>query len=162
MIAPLAWYIALLAGALLLLIAEVFLPGGIAGTFGVLALVGAVALGLVIFPPPWGFLAAIGVVVGGGVFFLLWVKLFPRSSAGRRIALQVDLTNYKSLAPPPPELIGVTGETLTALRPAGIATLDGKRHDVLADGGEWLPAGANIRVCAIRNGQIIVCAADSP
>ena len=159
---PLAWYAALLAAGLLLIAAEVFIPGGVAGVIGGLALLGAMAVGLVCFPAPWGFISAISIVVFGGLALLLWVQIFPRTRAGRRIALRTDGADYKSSALPPRELVGAAGEALTALRPAGTALIAGKRYDVLADGGEWLAAGAALRVSAIRDGHIIVRDAGAP
>ncbi len=154
---PLSWYTALLAAGLLLIIAEVFIPGGVAGVIGGVALLAAMGVGLFSFPPPWGFLSAIAIVLVGGIGLLLWVQLFPRTRTGRRITLQADSAAYKSSAPPSAHWIGTTGETLTALRPAGIALLDGKRVDVLADGGEWIAVGTPIRVSAIRDGNLLVC-----
>ena len=52
--------------------------------------------------------------------------------------------------------MGADGEAATALRPAGIALIAGKRYDVLAEGGEWIPAGAAIRVSAVRDGNLLV------
>jgi membrane-bound ClpP family serine protease len=153
---PATWYAALLVGGLLLIVAEIFIPGGIAGVFGGLALLAAMGLGLAIFPHPWGFLSAIGIVVFGGIFLLLWVQYFPRTRVGRRIALQADGAAQKSSLPPSPELLGAVGESLTALRPGGIALIQNRRYDVLAEGGEWIPAGAAIRVDQIRNGNLVV------
>ncbi|MDD3441352.1 MAG: NfeD family protein [Kiritimatiellae bacterium] len=161
-ISPWTWYAGLLIGGLMLIIAEVFIPGGIAGVFGAVALLAAMGLGLAIFPPPWGLFSAVAMVVFGGIFILLWVQVFPRTRAGRRIALRLDGADYKSSAPPPPELRGATGEAVTALRPAGIALIQGKRYDVLAEGGEWIAAGAAVRVSEIRNGHLIVSDAGSP
>ena len=160
-LSPFSWYIALLAAGLLLIVAEVFIPGGVAGVVGGLALLGAMGLGLAAFPAPWGFLSAIAIVVFGGLGLLTWVQLFPRSRVGKRIALRTDGADQKTAAPAR-ELLGAAGEAATALRPAGIAIIDGKRYDVLAEGGEWIPAGAAIRVSAVRDGQIHVCAADAP
>lgn len=151
-----SWYGALLAAGLLLIIAEVFIPGGVAGVVGGLALLGAMGLGLVVFPAPWGFISAISIVVFGGLGLLLWVQLFPKTKAGKRITLQADSATYKSAVAPSNSLIGVTGEAVTALRPGGVAILAGKRYDVLADGGEWIAAGAALRVSAIRDGNLIV------
>lgn len=151
----LTWYIALIAGGLLLVIAEVFLPGGVAGVLGALALVGAMGLGFAAFPAPWGFLSALGIVVFGGIALLLWVQLFPRSRVGQRITLASDGSDFKA-ARPAAELVGAQGEAVTALRPAGIALLAGRRYDVLAEGGDWIPAGAAIRVSAVRDGQLLV------
>lgn len=155
------WYVGLLAGGLLLVIAEVFIPGGIAGVFGAAALLGAMGLGLAIFPPPWNFISALGIIVFGGIFLLLWIQFFPRTREGRRIALRQDGADYKSTAAPASSLRGASGEAITALRPAGIVLIDGKRYDVLADGGEWIAAGAAICVHDIRNGRLIVSDATS-
>ncbi|MGB4240406.1 MAG: hypothetical protein WBK37_03780, partial [Kiritimatiellia bacterium] len=111
----LTWYIALIAGGLLLVIAEVFLPGGVAGVLGALALVGAMGLGFAAFPAPWGFLSALGIVVFGGIVLLLWVQLFPRSRVGQRITLASDGSDFKA-ARPSAELVGAQGEAVTALR----------------------------------------------
>jgi membrane-bound serine protease (ClpP class) len=153
---PLTGYVALLAAGLLLIVAEVFIPGGVAGVIGGLALLAAMGIGLVMFPPPWGFLSAVAIVIFGGIGLLLWVQLFPRSRTGKRITLQTDGATYKSAAPLSAHLIGASGEAVTALRPGGIALIDGKRCDVLADGGQWIAAGAAIRVAAIRDGNLIV------
>jgi hypothetical protein len=76
-ISPWTWYAGLLIGGLMLIIAEVFIPGGIAGVFGAVALLAAMGLGLAIFPPPWGLFSAVAMVVFGGIFILLWVQVFP-------------------------------------------------------------------------------------
>ena len=159
---PFSWYVALLASGLLLIIAEVFIPGGIAGVVGGLALLAAMGVGLVQFPAPWGFLSAIAIVVFGGIGLLLWVQIFPRTRTGRRIALRTDGATYKSAVPPSDRWLGAAGEAVTALRPGGVALFDGKRHDVLAAGGEWIAAGAAIRVSAIRDGHLIVRDANAP
>lgn len=156
---PLAWYVALLAAGLLLVAAEVFLPGGVAGVIGALALLAAMGVGLLHFPAPWGFLSALAIVVFGGIILLLWVQIFPRTRTGQRIMLNTNGASFKTVTPPP-DLIGTVGEAITALRPAGTALLGGKRYDVLADGGEWLEAGTRIRVKTIRDGHLIV-ASDS-
>ena len=151
----LSWYAAALAAGLLLIIAEVFIPGGVAGVIGALGLLAAMGIGLAEFPAPWGFLSAIAIVVFGGIALLLWVQLFPRSRVGKRIALRTDGASFKSAAPSS-ELAGAVGEAATALRPGGIALINGKRYDVLADGGDWIAAGAPIRVSAIRDGHLFV------
>ena len=152
---PFSWYVALLAAGLLLIVAEVFVPGGVAGVLGGLALLGAMGVGLAAFPAPWGYLAAVAIVVVGGLALLLWVQFFPRSRMGKRIALRSDGADFMAAAPDR-DLVGAGGEAATALRPAGIALIAGKRYDVLAEGGEWIPAGAAIRVTAVRDGNLLV------
>lgn len=150
------WYVALLVSGVLLGIAEVFLPGGIAGFFGACLCVGAMAVGFVAFPPPWGLISALTVVVLGGAAFLAWIRMFPQSRAGKRIVLTADGRDQKSSDLPGPEWIGREGVATTALRPAGIVDFGGRRYDVLAEGGEWLAVGVKVRISAIRDGQVWV------
>ena len=152
------WYLSFLIGGFLLVLAEIFLPGGIAGVAGGIALLAAMAIGLAFFPAPGGMLSAIGIVVFGGIFLLLWVQFFPKSRAGRRIALNADGSSFKSSTVPSADMIGKHGETTTALRPAGIAVFGDRRYEVLADGGDWIPAGARIVVRHIRDGRLFVAA----
>ena len=158
---PFSWYVGLLAAGLLLIVAEVFIPGGVAGVIGGLALLAAMGIGLATFPAPWGFLSALAIVVFGGIGLLMWVQLFPRSRVGKRIALHADGADFKS-ASPSLELVGATGEAVTALRPGGIALIGGKRYDVLAANGEWIAAGATIHVSAVQGGNLLVRDAPPP
>jgi membrane-bound serine protease (ClpP class) len=64
----------------------------------------------------------------------------PSGAGPRGAAPPVD-----EAEPPPASLAGAAGVALSALRPAGMADIDGERVDVVAD-GEFIPAGAPIRV----------------
>ena len=152
---PFGWFITLVAAGFLLTLAEVFLPGGVAGVLGGLMLLAAMGVGLATFPGPWGFVAVLAIMVFGGIAFLLWVQFFPRSRVGRRITLQTDSTAVKTVAASR-DLMGATGETVTALRPAGVAIIGNQRYDVLAEGGTWIPAGAQVKITAIRDGRLVV------
>ena len=50
---PFGWFITLVAAGFLLTLAEVFLPGGVAGVLGGLMLLAAMGVGLATFPGPW-------------------------------------------------------------------------------------------------------------
>jgi membrane-bound serine protease (ClpP class) len=140
-ISQLTWYIALLAGGLLLIVAEVFIPGGIAGVIGAGALLGAMALGLATFPSPWGFSRPLPSSCSAASACCCGCSL-PAHAHRQAHHPATDGAAYKSAAAPAESLIGATGEAVTALRPGGIALIGGKRYDVLADGGEWIAAGA--------------------
>ena len=105
---PFGWFITLVAAGFLLTLAEVFLPGGVAGVLGGLMLLAAMGVGLATFPGPWGFVAVLAIMVFGGIAFLLWVQFFPRSRVGRRITLQTDSTADKTVAASR-DLMGATG-----------------------------------------------------
>jgi membrane-bound serine protease (ClpP class) len=54
------------------------------------------------------------------------------------------------------ELLGRTGIASSYLRPAGVATIDGKRIDVLTE-GEFVTAGTAVRVTRVEGARIFVC-----
>ena len=64
--------------------------------------------------------------------------LFPKSRMGRPYVKR-NLNHSQSHTEPNIQ-IGATGESLSNLRPAGIALIEGKRVDVMAD-ADWIEAG---------------------
>jgi membrane-bound serine protease (ClpP class) len=138
----------------LLIAAEVFVPGMIVGSIGFLCLAGSVALVFVNHGPAAGFISALvvgGLSIGG---FLVWLQVFPRTPIGRKLMLQRS-------QPPDPglevnqSLVGSTGFTLTPLRPAGTARINGNRVDVTAS-SEFLPEGEEIVVVAADGMRVVV------
>ena len=125
-----------------LVAAEVFLPGLILGTIGLLCLVASVVVVFAQYGTSAGLLAAF--LVGGLSFvgFIVWLNLFPRTFIGRRLMLRTsqpaDLT-----AAAHQTMIGATGEALTPLRPSGTAQINGKRVDVTAV-GDFLESGEQL------------------
>ncbi len=146
--------IALVVVGFLLIAAEVFLPGLILGTIGLLCLVGSVVLVFVHYGTSAGALAAF--VVGGLtlVGFVLWLFLFPRTFIGRRIMLRTAQTAPRSAAEHQ-SLVGETGEAITPLRPSGTARIGGKRVDVTAV-GDFLEQGAGVVVVAADGMRVAV------
>ncbi|MDR0994521.1 MAG: hypothetical protein LBN38_08190 [Verrucomicrobiota bacterium] len=107
-------------------------------------------------PAPWPHLFSVGVLLFYGAALLLLVRGLPRSRAKKRIILSTTDASYASILPPSTDLVGRSGEAWSALRPGGIAVIEGKRYDVLADGGEWIAAGEPLRVHHIHNGNLVV------
>lgn len=146
--------IALLVLGYLLLLAELFVPGGILGTIGFLLVVYAVNLSFEI-STYWGF----GSVVLSLIVTVSLVLGFARSKAARRLMLSADDgKDWKSSNQKLPELLGKIGKTVSTLRPAGVAEFDGERIDVISD-SEFLEAGTRIRVCHVEGNRVLVEAA---
>jgi membrane-bound serine protease (ClpP class) len=158
------WEELLLVGlGLVLLGAEVFLlPGfGVAGSLGAVALVAGLGLSLLGAAPTWSaVLAALGRVavsllmaLGGG---LLVLRLLPRLPFGRRLVLSTALE--ASTTEPPPSgapRVGRHGTAVTPLRPAGIATIDGARVDVVSD-GDYIASGEPVVVTRLEGNRVVV------
>jgi membrane-bound serine protease (ClpP class) len=147
-------YIGLLIAGFLLIGVEVYVPGGIIGSIGIVALVAAMILGFR-FPAPYGLWSATLIVVGCGAGLIWWVRVFPRTRAGRTLSLERDTRGFSAANPQWAGLAGREGRTITALRPSGIAQIDGHRVDVTA-ANQWIEADVPIRVVSVQGMRVIV------
>ena len=89
---------------------------------------------------------------------LLLLRYLPRLPGGRRLILDVGLSSGAGYASAPEDdrgWLGKSGTTVTPLRPAGIADIDGQRVDVVSD-GEFIDSGAPIRVTRVDGNRIVV------
>jgi membrane-bound serine protease (ClpP class) len=153
--------IILLLAGIILVILEALLPSG--GIFGVLAaasLIGAVALGFM-QSQRTGLLVLLAVLICVPVLVLLGLKVLPRTPFGRKMTLSehqwdresrgragVDDENFESLR-------GKSGVTITALRPSGIAEIDGKRYSVVSE-SEMIEPSVEIVVKDVEGNNIII------
>jgi len=155
----------LFASGLVLLILEIFvIPGfGIVGVLGIGALLAGLSLSLVGGGASWEFiLTAVSRVVFSLLFAaaasLLLFRYLPRLPFGRRLILDTGLSSGAGYASAPDAdrtWLGKSGTTLTPLRPAGIADIDGQRLDVVSD-GEFIDHGAPITVSRVDGNRIVV------
>ncbi len=154
--------LSLVALGLVLLALEVFvLPGfGIAGVLGIIAIgaglstslfgagaslrVVALALSHVIIS------SAVAVVLSLGL-----LRFLPSLPGGRKLVLATDLNDGERGGSPLPSLLGVAGMAVTPLRPAGIASLAGRRVDVVSE-GEFIDRDQPIIVIRDDGSRIVV------
>ena len=163
-----SWEIALFAVGVGLLLVEVFVtPGfGVFGIGGILLTVGALFIALI---PNVGFefpsdgeiaratttLAAAFVLMG--LLAVSLNKMLPRSERLGRLVLAPELsaaagyTSADTLA----DLVGMTGTTLTPLRPSGTVEVGGRRVDVVSE-GPMVGLGATVEVVRSRGAVVVV------
>jgi len=145
-----------IAGLLGILFELHVFPGhGVAGTLGALALMTAVVLA---FGFAFIFIAvqAISIaIVLSAIFAYISSRLVPGGAFYRRVAFAgvqgpeyVASGDYGALT-------GRSGVAASFLRPAGVATIDGRRVDVLTE-GDFVPAGSPIRVNRVEGARIFV------
>lgn len=147
-------FIILLVSGLVLIGAEIFVPGGIIGTLGGMALVGAIIAGFYAFPAYGGYIA-IAIVFLGGLAIYLWIKIFPTTRIGKKMTVSNDLSTSKSADPKLTELAGKKGQAVSALRPSGYAMIEGRRVDVVTR-GEMISKDEPIRVVNVEGSRVIV------
>ena len=148
-------FLASLVIGLMLLATEVFVPGGVLGAFGGLALLVAIGAGFFAFGPRGGLMAGVLLVVFGGLVFGLWIRVFPRTPMGKALTLRKDGHDFKDAAAAPSVVAGLTGIAHTDLRPAGLALLNGQRTDVVSEAG-YISAGTSITVVRVEGHRIVV------
>lgn len=147
-------FIVLLAIGILLICAEVFVPGGVLGVVGALSLVGAMAASFWAFPKAALFVT-IGIVVLLGTMIMLWIKVFPTSRFGKEMTLSDDAKEFKASEAGLADLLEKEGEAKSDLRPAGFAVIEGRRVDVVTEGG-MLASGTRIKVIEVEGNRVVV------
>ena len=134
-----------------LLAAEVFLPGGIAGVMGGLALAGGAGLAFSEFGVGGGSLASIGaMLLLGAMLYAELVRL------GRTMVIEATIDSQSQ--PPPAvaaEVVGQSAVALTPLVPTGFVTVAGKRYEAFSRTGH-APTGASLTVIGVDNFRLIV------
>ena len=149
-----AGIVSLILAGILLLGAEIFLPGLIAGILGILCLLAAAGRTWALYGAHAGLTLLSAEFFLGIVLFLLWMKYFPKSGFGR--ALSLDNTSAPTSRDDlSPDLTGATGKSLSLLRPSGTARINGLRMDVITEGLP-IPPDTDIKVVKVEGERIIV------
>lgn len=149
------WFMMFLIAGLMLIGAEIFVPGGVLGVIGVIALIAAAVMGFSIFSPATAMMITFGMMIMVGVVILLWIKIFPHTGIGRQMTLMRNLKGAKGTDNAMESLIGKIGITRSELRPAGIIEVEHRRLDVITQ-GEMIDPNVTVRVKAIKGNHIIV------
>lgn len=142
------WLIILLAIALVMFVAELFVPSG-----GLLAIIGAVSLTAAIVIcftiDRW---LGVGVTVASVLIapFVMAgsINLWQRSPIGKRMIITQTVGNL----PKTEVLIGSTGIALTEMRPMGEVEVGEVKIEAQSEMGFVIPAGSKVKVLAMSGG----------
>ncbi|WP_458363603.1 NfeD family protein [Hymenobacter puniceus] len=142
----------LLFGLLFLAAEVVFIPGTtIVGLIGFALLAAGVWFAYRDFGSSTGHILLVSSLVVTGV--LVYIGLKPKNMA--RVALTDVNNSHVRDARLPDVQPGAIGRTLSALRPAGTVLFEENRREVTTR-GEFVPAGAEVRVLRIEQNRIVV------
>lgn len=146
--------------------AELFFPtGGILFLCALAAVIAGIALTFIYGDSAIGLTTLVGVCFAGPLIFALFVNLWPRTSLGRKMIVEVPADD-ETLANMPVNLElealrGRHGQTLSDLRPSGAVSFDGKRIDVMSE-GPMIPVGVWVRCIDVKAGRVIVRRVEAP
>ncbi|NRR01706.1 nodulation protein NfeD [Brevibacillus sp. RS1.1] len=148
-------HIGLFVVGILLMLLEIFLPGGIVGAIGFLSIV--TGLVMAAYDTKQG-LASLGVaaLVTVIVAFMLVKKYGVKGLFNKFVLGEAQSSEEGYVAPRDQrELEGKSGIALTPLRPAGVVKVEGKRVDAVSVGG-FIEAGTAITVVQVEGTRIVV------
>ncbi len=139
----------LFAAGLVLIFTEVLMPGIILGLMGCGCVVVSIALAFT-KDSAFGWLLTVVTIACVPVFFFALVKVLRKCLAIKESeegfsSSEIGLEQYK----------GKEGISVTTLRPAGIAEIEGRRVDVVAH-GEMIPKDTRIEVTVIKGNRVVV------
>ena len=148
-------HIGLFVIGILLMILEIFLPGGIVGAIGFISIV--TGLVMAAYDTQQG-LASLGIaaVVTLVVTFLLVKRYGIKGLFGKFVLGDAQHNEEGYVAPKDQrDLTGKSGIALTPLRPAGVVKVEGKRVDAVSAGG-FIAAGTAIVVVQVEGTRVVV------
>jgi membrane-bound ClpP family serine protease len=141
---------------IVLLVLELFVP-----SFGILSVLGAICLFggvLMAASDPKEAVIMLGIALLIAIIVVAFaIKYFKHRGVWNRFILREQLTTEKGFTSNPDRafLIGMTGESITPLRPAGTARIDGVRVDVVTD-GSFIPTGKPVVVIHVEGSRVVV------
>jgi membrane-bound ClpP family serine protease len=144
-----------------LLAAEVFLPGGVAGFLGGIALAGGAGIAFSEFGVSGGAWASIAALLLLGVMLYLELVWLPRTRMGRAMVVEATVSGQSQPVPGSAELVGQPAVALTALVPSGVVEIAGRRYEAFCRSGH-AARGAPLTVQGFDNFRLIVSESKSP
>ena len=109
----------------------------------------------------------VAVVVGAAVFVVFSVAIWavflkllsnPESKVSKQMVLSHQARTedgFQAAADEYASLVGSRGVAVSALRPSGIAEVEGQRVPVVTEGG-FVPAGATVAVVSAKGSRVVV------
>ncbi len=152
-----AWVLGLFILGMILLLIEIFMPGfGVFGVTGILSIIAAVIMA---FPNlEQALISIVFAVAASSIIIYFLMKKITVNPIFNRIILgtkQEKTKGYVAAGKDISKFLGAKGKTITPLRPAGAAVIDGEKVDVLAE-GEFIPSDSDIVVIRVEGSKIIV------
>ena len=141
---------------LILLAAEVLVPGGILGIAGGLALFAGCVVSFTRLGASGGLIAVAIAMLAAFVVFYIQFRILPKTRIGKRFFLKREITaTSAALQDSARDLIGKAALSATVLSPSGYVTIDGKRYEAVSQSGQIAP-GTELKVVDANHFQLTV------
>ncbi|EDL61379.1 NfeD family protein [Gimesia maris] len=158
-----------LAVALMMMVAEIFLPSG--GIIAVLALTSIAGSVWAAWMAWWGtspgswwtYIASVIVLIPTTLGFA--VRIFPNTAWGKKVIHEVptldEVTGFREETEHLQSLIGKIGKTQTLLNPSGFVLVNHERHHCESQ-GMIVDAQVNVEIIAVEGNRLVVKVVKQP
>lgn len=148
--------ILLFAIGILLLAAEVILPGGIAGVLGGILMLSGCVVAFTQLGAGSGFVAVLVALIVTGLVLYFEFRILPHTRFGKRAFLEAAITGVSAPATHDLSiLIGKPAVALTTLAPSGYVQVDDQRVEAVCRSGH-AEKGARLEVIGNESLRLIV------
>ena len=146
----------LFAIGILLILAEVIVPGGILGTIGGLMMFAGCVLAFIDYGSLGGLVAvAVALFLGGAALYLEF-RYLPKTKIGKRAFLHAEIEGVSAaFGKEALDLVGKSAEAVTLLSPSGYILVDGHRYEAFCQSGQ-APVGSFLEIIGADNFRLIV------
>ena len=140
----------------ILLAGEVFVPGAVLGVLGAVCMLAGCTISFIQLGTGYGMLATVVALALLGLTLYVELVWLPTTRLGRKLIVQstVDATSQPPVADKD-QVIGKTGEALTALVPSGYVLIEGRRYEAFSQSGH-VAKGTTLKVVAVDNFRLTV------
>jgi membrane-bound serine protease (ClpP class) len=146
----------LFLSGVILVIAELFIPGGIAGFSGLGLIIVSI---LIAGENVWHMAISLFIAITAGILtMVIMMKFFGKKITWlNKLVLRDATTTEKGYVSNPSrtDLLGKTGYALTPLRPAGTVAIGNERIDAVTEGG-FIPENAAVKVIEVEGVRVVV------
>lgn len=150
------WTLLLFLIGVVLIIFEIFIPGMVVGIIGLLAVISSILIsGVSFIITAYAIATALIVAIIGMVVMM---KLFGKKLSMLNRMVLTDATDTESgyvSNVNRTELLEKEAVTVTALRPSGVAMLDGERLDVVSE-GSFIDVDRKVIIIKVEGSRIVV------
>ena len=139
-----------------LVMMEAFIPGfGVAGISGIILEIVAIVLTATHFGMGWGLVGTLAVLLFVGIAVFLSYRSAMKGRLSKSALVLSNAEDSVSSAPSLQDWADRKGTAVTALRPAGIIEIDGKRLNA-STSGEFLAKGTPVQVTGAEGDHLVI------
>jgi membrane-bound serine protease (ClpP class) len=145
----------------MLLAAEIFLPGAIAGIIGGVALAAGAVLSFAEYGAGIGTLATVGALLLLATMLYVELVWLPRTRLGRALVVEATVAGQSQPAVADEKIVGSAATALTVLAPSGFVEIAGRRYEAFCRSGH-AARGTALTVVGLDNFRVIVSESKIP